>query len=394
MQLTSLQNLNYPDLKNKGGLCMLGGIYENNGSKGSRYVVRFVTGEANITKRFADKAEAERFLTGLRYENDKGTFDAREYSKEKPLSFEKLSSQWLDKKRASVRCYRNLVNHISYASKYFGDKNIKEIGFGDLEDFFDQLPSHLSEKSKYNIRITLMSFWRWAVKRDRGQRDPIMMPDFPEINYILGWRNTISLDVQDSIIDEVMKISEKKVWFAIRLLSTYPKIRPIELLNVKEKDIDLNIGLLRVEQNKGKKAKDKLIKLLDEDMEIFKSFPRGLPDLYFFRHEAGHNAGKRFGKDRLYANWKRACKNLGIDGVDLYGGTKHSTVKAMRQYFRPDEIQKATGIVSNTAFSRYYQEEFEDELKIYEKRSEIRNLKSGDTKVIKFEGPKHKEKAS
>ena len=364
---------------------MLGGIYENKGNKGSRWVVRFTTGEANITKRFADKAEAERFLTGLRYENDKGTFDAREYSKEKPLSFENLSSQWLDKKKLTVKCYRNLVNHISYASKYFGDKNIKEIGFGDLEDFFDQLPSRLSGKSKYNIKITLMSFWRWAVKRDRRQREPILMPDFPEVQYILGWRNTISLDMQDNIIDEVMKISEKKVWFAIRLLSTYPKIRPIELLNIKEKDIDLNIGVLKVEQNKGKKKKDKLIKLVDEDRELFKTFTRALPEVYFFRHETGTHAGERFGKDRLYANWKRACKNLNIDGVDLYGGTKHSTVKAMRQYFRPDEIQKATGIVSNTAFSRYYQEEFEDELKIYEKRSEIRNLKTGDKKVIKFD---------
>jgi hypothetical protein len=390
MELTGLQQLIYATPKFKGGLCMLGGIYENKGSKGSRWVVRFTTGEANITRRFADKAEAERFLTGLRYENDKGSFDAREYSKEKPLSFNKLSSQWLEKKQLSVKCYRNLVNHISYASKYFGDKNVKEIGFGDLEDFFDQLPSHLSGKSKYNIRITLMSFWRWAVKRDRGQREPIMMPDFPEVQYILGWRNTISLDMQDSIIEEVMKISEKKVWFAIRLLSTYPKIRPIELLNIKEKDIDLNIGVLRVEQNKGKKKKDKLIKLVDEDTELFKTFTRALPEVYFFRHETGHNAGKRFGKDRLYANWKRACKNLNIEGVDLYGGTKHSTVKAMRQYFRPDEIQQATGIISNSAFSRYYQEEFEDQLKIYVKRSEIRNLKSGDKKVIKLDEVKCK----
>jgi len=62
----------------------------------------------------------------------------------------------------------------------------------------------------------------------------------------------------------------------------------------------------------------------------------------------------------------------------------------MRQYFRLDEIQKATGIVSNTAFSRYYQEEFEDELKIYEKRSEIRNLKNGEIKVINLNEIKNK----
>lgn len=330
------------------------------------------------------------FNDRLRYENDKGTFDGREYQKDKPLSFSNVASRWLERKKDKVECYRNLVNHIRYASEYFGNQNIKEIGYGELEDFFEQLPGHLTEKSKYNIRITLRSFWRWAVKRDRNQKEPIRMPEFPEIEFVLGWRNTISLDDQDKIIDEVEKIGDRKVWFGIRLLSTYPKIRPIELLNIKEKDIDLNYGILKVEQNKGKKAKDKLIKILEEDIEIFKSFPRGLPDLYFFRHENGPHKGKRYGKDRFYSNWKRACKNLNIEGVDLYGGTKHSTVKAMRQYFRPDEIRKGTGIVSNSAFERYYQDEFEDELKIYEKRAEIRKIKSSDKKIIEFDNVKNK----
>jgi hypothetical protein len=79
---------------------------------------------------------------------------------------------------------------------------------------------------------------------------------------------------------------------------------------------------------------------------------------------------------------------LNIEGVDLYGGTKHSTVKAMRKHFRPDEIKKGTGIISNLAFERYYQDEFEDEVKIYEKRAEIRRKKNGDKKVIKVEALK------
>jgi hypothetical protein len=33
----------------------------------------------SITKRFSEYHEAERFLTGLRFENDKGTFDVRDY---------------------------------------------------------------------------------------------------------------------------------------------------------------------------------------------------------------------------------------------------------------------------------------------------------------------------
>jgi hypothetical protein len=53
----------------------------------SRFVVRF---GRSITKRFSDYHEAERFLTGLRFENDKGTFDVRDYRKDNPLGFENL----------------------------------------------------------------------------------------------------------------------------------------------------------------------------------------------------------------------------------------------------------------------------------------------------------------
>ena len=66
----------------------------------------------------------------------------------------------------------------------------------------------------------------------------------------------------------------------------------------------------------------------------------------------------------LYQYWKRACANLGIEGIDLYGGTKHSTVRAMREFFCPDEIKQSTGIVWNKAFERHFQHEFEDELKV------------------------------
>jgi hypothetical protein len=46
----------------------------------SKFILRF--GRA-ITKRFTNYHEAERFLIGLRFENDKGTFDIRDYRKDK-----------------------------------------------------------------------------------------------------------------------------------------------------------------------------------------------------------------------------------------------------------------------------------------------------------------------
>ena len=108
------------------------------------------------------------------------------------------------------------------------------------------------------------------------------LPDFPEIKFELGWRNTITLDTQDEIIDEVYRICRnKKIWLAIYMLSTYPKVRPIELINVREKDIDLNLGLINITHNKVK-GDPKILALIKDDIELIRSFPRGMPYLHFF----------------------------------------------------------------------------------------------------------------
>jgi hypothetical protein len=64
------------------------------------YVVRF---GRDISKWFRDQSDAERFLTGLRYETDKGTFDPRDYARDKPLSFSNISDQYLKHKQQIVR---------------------------------------------------------------------------------------------------------------------------------------------------------------------------------------------------------------------------------------------------------------------------------------------------
>jgi hypothetical protein len=105
-----------------------------------------------------------------------------------------------------------------------------------------------------------------------------------------------------------------------------------------------------------------------------------MPHLYFFRHEkniCGAKAGEQFGKSLLYNWWKKACKNLKIEGVDLYGGTRHSTVSALRSYRTPDEIKLASGHTTNKAFERYYQIDTEYLREIYEDTQGGKQLAKG-----------------
>jgi hypothetical protein len=63
--------------------------------------------------------------------------------------------------------------------------------------------------------------------------------------------------------------------------------------------------------------------------------------------------------------WKKACANLGVEGVDLYGGTRRSSVTAQREFCTPEEIKRATIHSTNQAFERYCQTDAEELRKIY-----------------------------
>jgi len=89
-----------------------------------------------------------------------------------------------------------------------------------------------------------------------------------------------------------------------------------------------------------------------------KTFPSSIPNLFFFRHGknvSGVAAGKKFGEKLFYKWWKRACKNLNITDVDLYGGTRHSSAVDLRQYYTPEQIKRSTMHSTNKAFERYFQ---------------------------------------
>lgn len=397
-------------IKQGGDLCMLGGIYSNqkcpvcggrfkeSGKKGlscpyhpnyqaTKFFVRFKGG---IFKRFGNFKAAQRFLTGLRYKYDEGSFDVRDYLSENPLGFENLAKQWLKVKQNDVKrsSFLKLQNHMGRAIDEWGQTNIKNIGYAQIEDFLlnqklygTQRP--VSSKTRANIKSTLHSFWSWL--RKRHVLTLSQMPEFPEVSFELSWRNTIDKETQQAIINEIYRISyhiNPKIWIGIKWLSTYISIRPGELLNIKEGEFDINLGVVVIPNPKEKRAKT--VPLLDEDIELLKSMPRGLPNLYFFRHVTGRSgvrAGQQFGNKYLYKWWKKACSNLGIHEVDLYGGTRHSSARALREFNSPEEIKRATMHTTNKAFERYFQIELEDVRGVYGNTS--RNIKKKDFKQPK-----------
>ena len=328
---------------------MAGYIEFRNGS----YRVRF---GRKISKRFGDdKAAAERFLTGLRFKTDEHTLDARDYSKDNPLCIAKQSAAWLKtKKESSASHYRNLERWMDKAIDAWKNANVKTIGYSEIQDLIDGLD--LSSKTKHDICDCYHQFFKWLNKREK-----IPIPDFPEYKFTLGWREIIDLDTQAAIIEEVQKIAPFRVWLGIKWLATYISIRPAEMRALRVRDVNIN-GVIVCRPQATKEKKPKLVPLVEEDIAIVEALPAALPDAYFFCWDNG----KHVDAHAFYRWWKLACKNLGIEGVDLYGGTRHSSTTAMSAIFSPEELKKSgTMHGTNKAFERYCQKESAPSLNIY-----------------------------
>jgi hypothetical protein len=332
----------------------------------------FVRFGAKHTKRFQTVRKAQRHLTYIRVQTDKKIFDQREWAKDQPLSFLALRLKFIKAKKRqdiSSKQVRHIERVLELAGKDWDRLQVKYIIEGEIDDFFTKYARNpkkdankeysVGNKTLHNWKTVLHDFWKWVVRREK-RRTKVEMPDFPEISFKLGWRSIIDMETQASILDEAWKITKDvnpRIWLGIKLLSIFPKVRPGEMRNIQEGHINLKERWIFFPDPK-EGDRGKFIHLADEDCQLINSFwePKGLPHMFFFRHlqtRSGVKAGVQFGPKYFKKWWDKACKNLGIEGIDLYGGTRHSTVTALGKFLTPEQIQRGgTGHVSD-AFKRY-----------------------------------------
>ena len=342
----------------------------------TRFVLRY---GRHLTKRFSDYESALQFLTGLRFKDGSGDLDLRDYQiKARPLAFDRLAEEWLEVKAGQVKLesLRSLAVAIRRAAEVWRGANIKSIGYAQVEDLLGRL-GRLAPKSRKHTLDALKQFWDWAV--DRHNVPPLRK--WPRLGHVeMAFRATVDLPTQETIIQNIKEHEPFRVWLCVKWLATYIAIRPGEMRSLTEGQIDRQRGLLIVPHPKEKRAK--IIPLIQEDMEL----ARGLPLAFnqaspFFRHETarggGYKAGRIFGRTLLYRAWKRACARLGIEGVSLYPGTKHSTAMGLRAIYTPEQIQAQTLHRTGASFRRYFQTGGEDLRRLLEGRQTLTQVDNG-----------------
>ncbi len=339
------------------------GMFCGNGHKEVPHFGKCRVHFVKTKKRFDSVQAAEQFLNYLRWQYQGGDYDSRDFQADNPLSFSNQTEKWLiQKAKENIKptTLSNLRKNINRAVDHFGDKNIKSITDGEIEDFLyadhkkHKTGEPISDKTRSEIRGTLHQFFAWTCRREK-----IRMPDIPNIKFQLGWRRIVDIGTQQKIIDKVWEISGEtnpRVWLGISILAHNSNVRPGELVKVAEGDVMLEYGLIMVKYPKEGQDTSKQAVLNQAEIDLIRSLPTALPDVPLFRHAPGQSgivAGEQFSVKVFNRWWKRACEKLGVKDVTLYPGTKHSTMTAVSKVLSPEQVRKGGSRHASKAMERY-----------------------------------------
>lgn len=321
----------------------------------TNFVVRFPGG---IYQNHTSYEAAAQALNYLRHEKGsrQNKFDPEDYKSARPNSFAALATKYLERKKTLVS-YGKICFHINTAIPVLGHMNVREINGAHIEDYLFGLEG-ISEKTRFNHMTQLRDFWKWCLRR--GVINLAEMPIFPEIKYELGRRKITDWETQEKVLAKVKEVTYEmnpKIWLAIDMLATYTALRPGDLRRVYENSLDEH-GILTIHNPTKLKNKFKTVRLcsdhINEWRSIQKKYP-AMPNVLFFRHVSGFSgikAGEGFGINILTKWWKKACLEVGLDGVPLYPGTKHTTATETAKRYGTEKALAASGL-TNKAFNRY-----------------------------------------
>ncbi len=359
-----------------------------------------------INKRFQRYDRAYQFLNGLRFEKANGKLDARDYMYSKPLGFANLGKKYLDfKEEQNLTGFYHIKRYIKNATEYFEDTNVKDIRKKDIRKFLKSLKKTIKDENGKDVRVPLADktkalhcsqlhdMYHNFLYEEEEILNLAQLPKFPKVEYELGFRKLIDIGTREQIVDRLKEMTyphNPKIWLGVDMLCAYAKIRPLDLRRLKEGDIDLDQGFATFwrpsKTKKNKAPKVVSIKLLDYHVEEIRKLKKVFPatgGVLFFRHpENSRFPNMPLGKDQLYRHWKKACKEFGIEDLDLYGGTRHSSTTAIGKAMGKTRARDFSGHDTNEAFDRYCQIGEQDDFDISQLMAKMRG------KVVDFKPAK------
>ncbi len=198
--------------------------------------------------------------------------------------------------------------------------DIRDIRKRHIEDFVDHLrKSGKSPKTIYNILAELKALLNWAHRREDIER----VPQFPEIKLPERVPQGLDLEVQLEILKRIP--AEHRPIF--QFMMTYG-CRPGEAralmwdcVRFREREIIIKRTFShRKLVELPKEGKWKVLPMHSGIEELLRELYRRKKSLFVF----SHSRSDHYGEALLSQLWRKACDELGLEGISLYEGVRHS----------------------------------------------------------------------
>jgi integrase len=319
------------------------------------------------TARFSSYTDAKLFLDSKRLDIARGNWR----KKEKTLG--EIVDSFIDWKQdlakvgqvgfSTVATYRSRLNRVL---AFMGtEMRVSEVEYKHIHDFLYK--SSYRPKTIHDSYVLFKEMVRFAHSMGYWPSPPSLTDYRVDVEKTMTLRNTITKEEQGRVLDAVYHCewwSQPRLYIGIKFLCTYINVRPGELLGCNEEDLDRKEGILVIRKHKTGNF-PKYVRLLQEDVNLFNTLPTGVPGMPLFRHDRPVQrvrVGDRFGTAAFSRAWKRGCKVAGVEDVDLYGGTRHSSAISLYRDsgLSPEQVRKATGHRSSSSFERYFNMDLDD----------------------------------
>lgn len=301
---------------------------------------------------------AHRLLENIRKDIDDGIFNIANYLPKEIEQFrcKNLLPKWKDAKAKtglSPSYLRDLRRFQAvYYLPFWGEKDARRVISGDVEDFYCQLPAHLSEKTKKNILTTLHNFFTWLYRREAIRKIPV----FPVISPPDPVITVINKDAQLKILDCLHP--RHKPIFSFMMLHPV-RMGEARALRVKDFNMeDITVHIHRAfslkEERARKNKKDYRLPVNERfDTDCLKD---KLPEAYAFVNRSG----RPYSGEGLRKLWHKARIKAGVPHIKLYNATRHSfATNALREGHSLNKISKALGHSDSRMVERYAKHDVE-----------------------------------
>lgn len=271
-------------------------------------------------------ARAADLLSHIQYEIDNHIFDITKYRKSdiKNFLFENLIKRWLDlkEKQKIATAYKYQEFTRNYFS-FFKGFDVREIKTSTVDLFYNDLPEHLSNKTKKNILSSLHAFLNWLLRMEYIAKVPV----FPKIEVNLPDWQWVDVDGQDKLLSAIP--AEDR---SIFLFEALHGCRPGEARALKVKDFDflrITITIRRTFSGRASNelvehTKTKRIRKIPIHPEMT-SLLKGLCDGRFGEEFVFINprTNKPYSEASLLRTWDKVRNDVGMN-IKPYEGLRHS----------------------------------------------------------------------